>query len=161
MSYTVISSRGTVDNDGSGDHQIVGAHQLIGAGVHSGSVRVSNFACVNAPLTASAPMIFSLGGVYVLSSSGVAAVVTASLPDPGSVPGARFIFRNGSAHAHAITGTLNGFKSFTKTPGITTSGVDGSKLALDSFQGSSVILDSDGLHFIVTATSGTVTLSQV
>lgn len=160
MSHTTISGLGTVDSDGDGDHQILGGHQFIGAGVHSGSVRVSNFSAINAPITASAPMVFALGGLYVLSSSGVGATVTASLPSPGSVPGARFVFRNGSAHAHAITGTLNGFKSFTKTPGITTTGVDGSKLALDAFEGSSVILDSDGLHFIVTAASGTVTLSQ-
>lgn len=152
MPFVVISESGAVTYAGDGTHQITGPMQF------SGSISVSNFSHITSVITSSAAITLASGGCYVLSSSSGA--VTATVPDPGRVPGAKFVFRCGSAHAHLITGSVNGFQSFAVTPGITTTGVAGSRIALASAQNSSVVLESDGFHYLVSAASGTCTLAQ-
>jgi hypothetical protein len=160
MGYTVFGSQGAVDYPGDGAHQIVGNVTISGPQAASGSMTVTSFphVLVSNVITASTNLTFALGGFYVLSSS--TTQITATLPDPGSVPGARFIFRAGSAHAHGITGSVGGFTSFVTSPGITTTGTAGSKIALAAVQNSSVFLESDGYHYVVSAASGTCTISQ-
>lgn len=98
------------------------------------------------------------GGVYVASSSSGA--VTYVMPLASAVPGATFVFRSSSAHAHALTGSQepNGTLSFVGNVGGVPSNV-GSNLALEAVQGSSVVLISDGLKFLVMAASGSCTIS--
>jgi len=160
MGYTVFGSQGAVDYDGAGSHQILGNVTIAGPVAASGSQTVTNFphVLVANVITASSNLTFALGGFYVLSSSSTQ--VTATLPDPGSVPGSTFIFRGGSGHAHCMTGSVGGFTSFVTSPGITTTGVAGSKLSLPATQNSSVVLVSDGYHYLVSAASGTCTINQ-
>jgi hypothetical protein len=152
MPYVVIGDSGAVTYSGDGTHQITGPSQI------SGSVSVSNFPHITSVITSSAAISLALGGCYVLSSSSGA--VTATVPDPGRIPGAVFIFRCGSAHAHLVTGSVNGFQSFVISPGITATGAAGSRVALPAVQNSSVVLVSDGFHYIVSAASGSCTLAQ-
>ena len=151
MPYITVGDQGLVVYPGTG------VNTLPGDQVASGAMGVSNFPYVVSVITASSNQTFNQGGMYILSSSGP---VTASMPDPGRVPGAKFIFRAGSAHAHAITGTVGGFQCFSVTPGITATGVRGSRILMDSAQNSSVVLESDGFHYLISAASGTHTLAQ-
>lgn len=98
------------------------------------------------------------GGVYLASSSSGA--LTMTMPLASSCPGSTFVFRSTSAHAHALTGSAesNGTKVFCGFPGGTVEN-NGSKVALSATQGSSVVLVSDGLSFLVSAMSGTCTIS--
>lgn len=98
------------------------------------------------------------GGVYTASSS--AGAVTYVMPLASAVPGATFVFRSASAHAHALTGSqaANGTLSFAGNVGALPSN-EGSKLALAATQGSSVALISDGLKFLVLAASGSCVIS--
>jgi hypothetical protein len=153
MAYVVLGGQGAVSHDGDGTHQIAGPCNM------SGTLTVSNFPHAVSVITASSAQTFSYGGVYILSSS--TGAVTVTVPDPGRVPGAKFVFRNGSAHAHLITGSVAGFASFIKAPGITATGILGSRCALENLQNSSVVLESDGFHYIISAGSGTCTLAQL
>lgn len=153
MAYTIINGQGAVSYPGDGTNQIAGTFRS------SGSFGMQNLPhCINV-ITASSAQTFLLPGVYILSGSGVGNV-TASVPDPGSVPGGTYVFRAGSAHAHVITGTVAGFQCFGTTPGTTTTGVRGSSLTLDSVQNSSVVLTSDGFRYLIAASSGTCVLAQ-
>lgn len=145
MPYITVGDQGLVVYPGEGESSL------------SGSQGLTNFPYIVSVTTASAATTFLQGGMYVLSSSSGAVVAT--LPDPGRVPGAKYIIRAGSAHAHAVTGSVAGFQSFSITPGLSTSGVRGSKAALDGSQNASVVFESDGFHYLVSACSGTVTLS--
>lgn len=82
-------------------------------------------------------------GVLTVSSS---AALTNILPTAASCPGAEFIFRNLSAHAHIIT-------SSQETAGVTAivSGASfvGAKITMAATVGAAVILKSDGVHFTV------------
>lgn len=153
MAYTVIGSQGAVTHPGDGTNQINGSFSA------SGSFSMQNLPYCTNVITASSAQSFLLPGMYVLSGSGVGNV-TASLPDPGRVPGGTYIFRAGSAHAHVLTGTVGGFQCFGTSPGTTTTGVRGSSLTLDSVQNSSVTLTSDGFRYIIAASSGTCILAQ-
>jgi hypothetical protein len=157
--YTVINSQGSNDYSGDGNHQIVGSTNITGT-LHqlSGSVAVSNLPYAVNVITASSNLTLSSPGAYVLSSS--TGAVTVTVPDPGRIPAGTYIFRCGSAHAHLITGSVAGFQSFIPSPGITTTGVAGSRIALPAVQNSSVTFTSDGFHHVIHAASGTCTLAQ-
>jgi len=90
------------------------------------------------------------GGVYTLSGD---SEITASLPTPADVPGAMFIFRSISAHAHMITSSNVTQDLETITDGSS----EGARIALDSVIGSSAALVCDGRSYLVLASSGTVT----
>ncbi len=93
-------------------------------------------------------------GLYTLSGS---SAITVNLPNVDECAGSEFIFRNLSADAHVISGSGTSADSDASTlvSGIT-QGTDG---ALDAVEGSSVILKSDGLHFLVLQSSGSFTVS--
>lgn len=94
-------------------------------------------------------------GMYTLSGSGGA--ITVNLPNVDECIGSEFIFRSLSPHAHVISGsgTKANDDANTLVSGIT-QGTDG---ALDAVIGSSVVLRSDGLHFLVLQSSGSFTVT--
>lgn len=97
------------------------------------------------------------GGVYTLSSS---AALTVSVPPPSSLPGATLIFRSASTHAHKITGSTDaGPNIFAGHPGATPSN-SGQRITFPTVLGTSVTLISDGLSYCVSATSGTLTITD-
>jgi hypothetical protein len=97
-------------------------------------------------------------GVYTIAGGSPTAVV---MPTAASFPGATFVFRAASAQAHFLTGSAEtvGSPAFTKTAGASGVAV-GSKLTLPAVAGSSVVLVSDGNKYIVSAASGSFTLSE-
>ena len=94
-------------------------------------------------------------GMYTLSGSGGA--ITVNLPNVDECIGSEFIFRSLSPHAHVISGsgTRADDDANTLVSGIT-QGTDG---ALDAVIGSSVVLKSDGLHFLLLQSSGSFTVT--
>lgn len=96
-------------------------------------------------------------GVYTVSSTGA---LTMTMPLASDVPGGLFIFRSASAHAHVLTGSqeAGGTLVFAGMPGATPAN-QGSALTLPAVVGSSVALISDGKNFLVTAASGSCTIS--
>ncbi len=113
----------------------------------------------NSPVLAS-PTVFtaaanntgSLPGLYTISSTGAA---TVKMPLASAVPGGMFVFRSTTAQAHILTGSgeTGGTKVFSSAT------TNGSSLALNNVVGSSVVLVSDGRSFLVSAISGTITIS--
>lgn len=100
----------------------------------------------------------TVGGVYTVSGN---TAVTTVMPLASAVPGATFIFRSTSAHAHVLTGSqeTNGTKVFAGMPGASGINGQGSSLALNATQGSSVCLISDGKSFLLNALSGSCTIT--
>lgn len=100
----------------------------------------------------------AVGGVYTVSGN---SAVTTVMPLASEVPGATFIFRSTSAHAHVLTGSqeTSGTKVFAGMFGVTGVSGQGSSLALNSTLGSSVALVSDGKSFLLHALSGSCTIS--
>ena len=97
------------------------------------------------------------GGVYTLSSS---AALTVSVPPPSSLPGATLIFRSASTHAHKITGSAAaGPNIFAGNPS-QSPGNSGQRITFPTILGTSVSLISDGLSYCITATSGTMTITD-
>lgn len=92
------------------------------------------------------------GGLYTISGGGA---LTMTMPLASSVPGAMFVVRNLSAHAHALTGSAEAAGTTVFTDGTT----KGSKLALAAAVGNSVSLISDGKNFCVLAKSGSLTIN--
>ncbi|TXH08170.1 MAG: hypothetical protein E6R04_11410 [Spirochaetes bacterium] len=109
-------------------------------------------------VTGSATLAAGHAGVTTLSGSGV---LTQVLPLASACPGAEFVFRSLSAHAHVLTGsqetagTRNIQCAFSSSNGPTASG---SKFTFGATVGNSVILKSDGLSFHVMSYSGSFTL---
>ena len=97
-------------------------------------------------------------GVYTLSGS--SAALTMVLPLAADVAGGLFVFRSLSAHAHVLTSSqeTGGSSVFAGMPGATPAN-RGAAVTLPSVVGSSVALISDGLNFLVTATSGSAVIS--
>lgn len=121
-----------------------GLVQEAGSGI---SLATLPFAVVQAQNTSSGSV--SQPGVYTVSGT---AVITSVLPDAAAVPGGLFVFRNLSAHAHAVTGSVTG--------NIFTNGTSaGKNIALRNVVGSSVSLLSDGLNYCIVANSGSLTVS--
>jgi hypothetical protein len=83
------------------------------------------------------------------------------MPLASSVPGGIFVFRDISGHAHALTGSQEtvGTKVFAGTLGATPAN-SGAKLTFPAVANTSVALISDGKSFLVTATSGSITLGE-
>ena len=92
------------------------------------------------------------GGLYTVSGSGALTMV---MPLASEVPGAKFIVRNVSAHAHALTGSAETAGTTVFTDGTS----KGSKLALAAAVGNSVTLISDGKNFCVLGNSGSLTIN--
>jgi len=107
-------------------------------------------------LTASSTLVAGDAGVNTVSGS---SVITLVMPTVASAPGAEFIFRNLSAHAHVLTASQEslGTKSFLS---IQSGSVGfGSKLTLSSSVGCSVVLKCDGLVYHVLSYSGSIAIS--
>lgn len=138
-------------NDSQGLVQSTGSGVEINSSISMSSLPTATVSAQVASAVVSAP------GVYTLSGS---AALTMTMPLASSVAGGLFVFRSASAHAHALTGSLEvaGTLVFAGQPGAVPDN-QGSKLALSSVQGSSVALISDGKSFLVTAASGSCTIS--
>ncbi len=101
-------------------------------------------------------------GVYTLSSSTGPVIVT--MPSASDVPGAHFIFRSKSAHFHDLTGSqeVGGTKVFCHdgqlSGSLITGSSQGSRCELRNVVGSSVFIVSDGVNYLVTASSGSIGL---
>jgi hypothetical protein len=89
--------------------------------------------------------------------SGSAGAITLVLPLAANVPGAKFVFRTTSADAHILTGSQE--VAGTKVFAVLGAATLGSKLTMPAVVGSSVVVESDGLHYIVNALSGVVTVN--
>lgn len=99
-----------------------------------------------------------VGGVYEVS--GVAAV-TVSMPLASTVPGAQFVFRSTSAHAHVLTGSAwakgeRAFAGISGSAGI----VDGAAIVFPAIIGTSVVLVSDGNKYLYTGGSGSIKIME-
>ena len=142
---TIDGSKGLVQETGSGFE--------VNSSISLSSLPTTSVVAKSAAETIGSP------GVYTLSSS--VAAITMVMPTAASVPGGVFVFRSTSAHAHALTGSLeaDGVKVFAGQAGATPDG-HGSKIALDSAEGSSVALVSDGKSFLVMAASGSCVISS-
>lgn len=154
MSKVTIGSKGVVEQKGSNELKIDVPVTFPADGASTVSFPYSPTATVQAQ-TADATLRY--GGVYTLSGN---AVITMTMPFASAVPGARFIFRCASAHAHILTGSQEtaGTKVFAGIAGAT-GGTQGSKLALPNIVGSSVVLECDGVNFLVSAMSGSCTIN--
>lgn len=100
------------------------------------------YAVDSVPTIGSSTLTAGDAGVNVISGSGVQTVV---MPLASSCPGALFIFRAGSASAHVVT-------SSQETPGSTvfvSGSTVGAKVTFAASVGTSVILRSTGVHFVV------------
>lgn len=138
-------------NDSQGLVQSTGSGVEINSSISMSSLPTTSVSAQTTSATVSAP------GVYTLSGSNA---LTMTMPLASSVAGGLFVFRSASAHAHALTGSLesSGTLVFAGMPGATPDN-RGSKIALASAEGSSVALISDGKSFLVTAASGSCTIS--
>lgn len=94
------------------------------------------------PLLAPSASI-STGGTYSISGNAAGEI---TLPSANTNPGAIFVIRTTSAHQHSVTSS-SGF-AFDST--------FGTGFSFDGINGSSVILMSDGLNFIVLGASGSL-----
>lgn len=109
-------------------------------------------------ITANGTLTPANAGVNTISGS---SALTEVLPLASACPGAEFVFRSLSAHAHILTGsqetagTRNIVCAFSSSNGSTSSG---NKFTFGATVGNSVILKSDGLSFHVTSFSGSFTL---
>lgn len=90
------------------------------------------------------------GGIFTVSGS---AALTLTVPNPASFPGTDLMVRSLSAHAHLLSSSLGTQDDVAFTDGTSL----GSRIALTAAVGSSVALKSDGLSWLVTAASGTLT----
>ena len=143
MARVVISSQGIVEYES-------------GTGVDiSMPLALSQFPTLSTTAQTSAGTLTS-PGVYTLSGS---TALTWVMPLASAVPGGTFIFRTASAHAHVLSGSQEtaGTRVFSGQAGATPD-ARGSKLTLPNVQGSSVVLVSDGLSFLLTAASGSCTI---
>ncbi len=103
-------------------------------------------------VSASTALTADQAGSHILSSSSALSV---PMPVASEVPGSRWVFRCGSAHAHAL---ISGSSETTIRP--FTDGTDnGGQLALENVVGSSVVLMSDGANWLVLGRSGSLTIS--
>lgn len=82
------------------------------------------------------------------------------MPTAASVPGGIFVFRTSDGSNHSLTGSqeTSGTKVFAGMPGATPDN-NGSKLTLASGTNRSVALISDGVSFLVMASSGSCSIS--
>jgi len=100
----------------------------------------------------------TVGGVYTVSGT---AAVTVTMPLASTVPGAQFVFRTTSAHAHVLTGSAwakgeRAFAGISGSAGI----VDGAAIVFPAVLGSSVVLVSDGNKYLYTGGSGSIKIME-
>jgi hypothetical protein len=113
----------------------------------------------SAPVAVTSDSAITVPGVYTLSGS---AVITVNMPAVAEGAGGLFIFRSTSVHAHVLTasaGDVGGVNVFAGFPG----GVpdnNGWQLSLPAVEGSSVALIGDGARYLLTAVSGSSTISS-
>lgn len=95
------------------------------------------------------------GGVFTISGS---TALTITLPASTSVPGSRFIFRNGSTHAHKITGSASDAGTYKYFCDETQDDV-GQQLTFPATRHTSVAFVCDGKNFMLYAQSGSIALA--
>ena len=99
-------------------------------------------------------------GAYTISGS---AAITVTLPAVSKVCGSELILRSLSAHAHLLTGSADdaGALVFSVTGSQSDlADANGSQMALPALVGSSVVLKSDGVNWLVLAHSGSLRVSN-
>jgi len=145
----INDSKGLVQESGSG--LTVDSSVSISSPVTMSALPKTTVAAQTASSTIADP------GVYTISGS---SALTMTIPLAANVPGGLFVFRAASAHAHVLTGSqeANGTLVFAGMPGAIPAN-QGSALTLPAVVGSSVALISDGKSFLVTAVSGSCTIS--
>ena len=109
-------------------------------------------------VTSSRTLVAGDAGVSTLSSS-VAAVLTCSMPTAASTPGATFVFRNTSNHAHVLTGSQEAAGTKVFISQLSGAAGQGSKLVLSGTSGGTALLQSDGRLFHVLSFSGSFVIS--
>jgi len=90
-------------------------------------------------------------GFYTVSGG---SALTITLPAATTVPGAQWIFRSLSAHAHVLSGAAGGSVRYTNGTS------DGGMITFPATVGSSVVMQSDGLTYIVLGNSGSMTYTD-
>ena len=97
-------------------------------------------------------------GAYTVSGS---AAITVTMPAVSKVVGSEFIVRSLSAHAHILTGSTDdsGVSVFSVTGSQGTAVATGTSMALPATVGSSVILKSDGVSWLILGHNGALTVS--
>ncbi len=138
MAKTTVDSRGAVTSPGSG-FVVKGAFTL-----HKGQKSIVTALTGSQTLTR--------GGVYTISGTANASLV---LPDPADVAGAFFTIRSLSAHNHQMSSSQVTQDTLTLTDGNT----HGARADLQNVVGSSVMMQSDGLNYLIMGNSGSVVLS--
>lgn len=105
-------------------------------------------------ITGSSTMTLANAGVNTMSGT---SALTLVLPLASDCPGAEFMFRSLSAHAHIITASQ-------ETAGVrnlynVTASTNGSRATLPAVVGASIYLKSDGNTFFILAASGSLTIA--
>lgn len=142
MGKTTIDSKGVVTSkDGSGI-------EVLSVATFTGGTQRSVTAITSATT-------LTKDGVYTISGSTGSGVITVTLPDPATVIGGHFILRSLSADAHLLSSSQVTQDTLTITDGTN----HGARLALPAVIGSSAMLVSDGVNFLVPVSSGTYIIS--
>lgn len=103
------------------------------------------------------------GGSYTPSGG----VRTLTLPAAADVIGQMFVIRSASGHAHILTGSDSGVASFCPSGGpiplansdAFKAGGAAGKITFTATSGNSIVLISDGVQYLVMASSGSFTVS--
>ena len=149
---TYTSAKGLIQEAGSGvSFETLPFSPLKTQNVSSGSVAL--------------PGVYTVSGGYGVNAGN--SYLETVMPVASRVPGGFFTFRSLSADAHILTGSaeVEGTKVFAGAPAqvagaqITSTSAQGSQLRLPAVLGSSVTLMSDGVNFLVVASSGSYTIS--
>ena len=95
-------------------------------------------------------------GLCILSAS--QGVITATMPDVTTVPGALYVVRSSSPSAHAVTGSNSGVLFVERGESAAPiTGSQGQKITFPGTTNSSVVLLSDGFRWLVLTGSGSLT----
>lgn len=120
-----------------------------------GSVIMSESPTATVKATTTTPLV---GGVYTVSGD---VAVTVTMPLASTVPGATFVFRTTSVHAHVLTGSAwpAGEKAFCGISG-SLGKVDGQAIVFPAMIGASVALLSDGNKFLLVGGTGSINIKE-
>lgn len=146
---TISDSQGLVQSEGSGVE--FNSSVSINSSISMSKLPTAVVSLRTNPATLTSP------GVYDLNYDVPATWV---MPLASSVPGGIFVFRTSDGSGHHLTGSqeISGKKVFAGMPGATPEN-NGSKLTLATGTNRSVALISDGVSFLVMASSGSCTIS--
>jgi len=146
---TINDSQGLVQTEGSGVE--FNSSVTLNSSVTMSALPKAVVSLKTDPATLTSP------GVYDLNYDAPATWV---MPLASSVPGGIFVFRTSDGSGHHLTGSqeVSGKKVFAGMPGATPEN-NGSKLTLATGTNRSVALISDGVSFLVMASSGSCTIS--